>query len=637
MFSPRIVTENSKRQRNHVNGGVIRYSGFLVVTIFGVLCVVGAPVVAEVKVEEQELGPAGQWLACALSPHGGHAVVLVMKGSRYVVLIDGVEGPKIDGMLGLDGDPYGIGSVELPANAMRFTPVVFSDDGAHCAYYAKVGSEYVVMLDGRELSRGKWGSSTLGYLPLQFSGGGKHLFYVETDATVGGLRLVVDGKRELLLQETPQLVLSPEGSRYAYVAAKRGEEKRTLFVDGKDAGYVGEIPQFTADGQHLFCTGPQQGAVVGLLVDGKLKMKTDGISKLYMAPVGNGFAAALQSRNPFGQFLVVNGKKIEGSECQLVEQVFFSPDAKRFAALCKTDGGMEFMIIDGKKGQEYPHIDTSGNPGADSDHARRPWANPGQQMALDSRLPAVPGFTPDSSKFVYVASAPPRNFLVVEGEESDAYSSLLCPVFGGGGKHIGFIAGGKGETKQTLVIDGKGRMFTGREGSPAAGVEALSFSPDGSHYAFVCGGALYLDGVEQPGVTGGDYLFSPDSKHIALLGASPAHPIQSLFIDGKLAAGNLVDGRLDRPMFTPDSQHLVWIGSRHAETSTDFENSLLFVDGKPSIHFMGGPLDMTAGNWEMSADGVLTFVARTGDAIKRFRVTPSPDTSIATMIANPAK
>ena len=83
------------------------------------------------------------------------------------------------------------------------------------------------------------------------------------------------------------------------------------------------------------------------------------------------------------------------------------------------------------------------------------------------------------------------------------------------------------------------------------------------------------------------------------------------------------------PKFTPDGQHLLWIGARRPQGGHDRDTAVLVVDGKPSpVHFM--PFGSgTFGNWEMSADGVLTFVARTGDAIKRFRVTPSSETSIA--------
>ena len=73
------------------------------IVVYASLC---APVSAEVKVEAQELGPAGQWTGIAISPRGVYVAVLAMKGSRYVVLIDGVEGPKIDQLLMLEGYPY---------------------------------------------------------------------------------------------------------------------------------------------------------------------------------------------------------------------------------------------------------------------------------------------------------------------------------------------------------------------------------------------------------------------------------------------------------------------------------------------------------------------------------------------------
>jgi len=44
-------------------------------------------------------------------------------------------------------------------------------------------------------------------------------------------------------------------------------------------------------------------------------------------------------------------------------------------------------------------------------------------------------------------------------------------------------------------------------------------------------------------------------------------------------------------------------------------------------HFRG-----TSGSWEVSADGVLTFLAKVGDNIKRFRVTPAPDMTIDKMV-----
>ena len=53
---------------------------------------------ADVKVDEQMMAPAG-WIGAAVSTHGVHVAVLAMKGSRSVVLVDGVEGPKFDQLI----------------------------------------------------------------------------------------------------------------------------------------------------------------------------------------------------------------------------------------------------------------------------------------------------------------------------------------------------------------------------------------------------------------------------------------------------------------------------------------------------------------------------------------------------------
>ncbi|HEY4246287.1 MAG TPA: hypothetical protein VGM64_05485 [Lacunisphaera sp.] len=45
-------------------------------------------------------------------------------------------------------------------------------------------------------------------------------------------------------------------------------------------------------------------------------------------------------------------------------------------------------------------------------------------------------------------------------------------------------------------------------------------------------------------------------------------------------------------------------------------------------------MSSVAGNWTMDDTGTLTFFAADGDAVKRYRVTATPDTDIATMIAD---
>ncbi len=134
-----------------------------------------------------------------VSPRGVHLASSTMQGSRYVLVVDGVEGPKFD-------DPP--------------QPPVFSSDGAHYAYYGRQGSEYVVILDGRELVRGP-NAPVSGSSGLSFTPAGKHLFYVESDVKTGRSRFLIDGKAGPSTGQGLGIpVFSSDESRYAYALRK---------------------------------------------------------------------------------------------------------------------------------------------------------------------------------------------------------------------------------------------------------------------------------------------------------------------------------------------------------------------------------------------------------------------------------
>ena len=72
------------------------------------------------------------------------------------------------------------------------------------------------------------------------------------------------------------------------------------------------------------------------------------------------------------------------------------------------------------------------------------------------------------------------------------------------------------------------------------------------------------------------------------------------------------------------------------------------VDGKRAVQFdwneasmvfsiPGGGLADPPPAWNVGADGVLTLVGVIGDQVKRFRIMPSADTNISTMIAAAAE
>ena len=633
------------------------------VAVFVALSPLSAGVSAAVKVEEQVVGPVAEGYN-NLSPYvvslrGVRLATVAPKGSRVAVIVDGVEGPKFDEIVAptaayVDPRPF----FEAQQAALRAgrtapdmsaRPVIFSKDGKRFAYIGRQGKEWVLIADGKEVlrlpSEGIVSAATIAgpsgtvNLLLEFTGDdGKHLMFARS--VFGGYELWVDGQKMPGIygsggggtEGTTDPIITRDGARFAYVA-QIARDKRTVVVDGKDAGYVGDNLAFTADGQHLF-SFVRQGGIVGLAVDGKLKMKTDGISQLVMTPVGNGFAAVVQRLNPPGQFLVVNGKKVEGSDCASIPRVVFSPDGKRFAAVCSMASNVNFVIVDGKKGQQYDGI----------------W-QPDSMLA----------FSPDSSKVAYVAQSRGKFFVVINEEESEAFDSNAKFVFSPDGKRVAYCG-----LRQSpppggfrLYVDGKLERI-----DEQANCDSVKFSPDGSRYAYASSpsGTMYLDG-KPTGLRGDKFAFTPDNKRVAVWGNKPsvdpkqgvlaqfARPAaQGMFVDGQHVFGSDNNMNLRYRAFTPDSQHVYWMTLERA-TGANAKPGLIeavtYLDGKPVVRcdridggqaawiYPGGQFNFgePPPAWDVGPDGVLTFVGPVGDVMKRFRIAPGADMSVATMLA----
>jgi hypothetical protein len=583
------------------------------------------PALAEIKVEATELAPAGQWIGCTLSPVGVHAAVLVSKGSGFAILVDGVEGPAFDQLLPHDGRTLTL--PKAPSATTRI-PVVFSDDGLHHAYFAKKGDEYVLIRNGREVARGK---ATAKIQNLVFSAGGKRLSFVESNAP-NSHQIVIDGKPESAVVDVPKIIFSPDGARYAYLARKPGEARASLFVDGEPAGHVAEEPQFTSDNR-LVCVSRVARDDHRLMLDGQPLWRAKRIVKVYLSPASKQIFAVVGNDPQIGQHLVIDGNKVPGSDCNAIRNVIFSRDGQRYAAICRTQeytkalnvtNVREFVLLDGKKGQTYHSIRDAAD--SSQDLQRLMWLSGGHTgPGIPPRN--TPGFTADSSRFVYLAAVPPNEFVVIDETASEPFplGKLRDPLVNRDGRHVALVALEDG-SKATIVVGGRKQDFPGF-------FHSFSLSPDGTRHAYVRS-LLTVDGVEQQlTVTSpASYLFSPDSKHLAVVGQVPGTPTRGLFIDGKLAVPNA--SPVTRPVFTPDSRHLFWLGGRGEGPATDAESATLVVDGRIALRFR--ELINTRENWVMSPDGVLTFVARSGDGLKRYRVTPSRETSVTAMIPGDA-
>ena len=610
----------------------------------GICCIAAQLLRADAKVEEQPIGPAAQGATYVVSPRGVHLATVAPKGSRMMVVVDGVAGPKFDSIVTpvlslVDLRPAQVGGYVPTVPA----PVTFSPDGSRYAYLGRLGDEWVLMADNKELARIPGGGAvgaTGGIagvagntdVRIQFAGDdGKHLLLAKS--TINGYELWVDGQKWPGTygsggggsDGTADPMINADRSRIAYMA-QISREKRGLILNGKELGLVLDNMQWTPDGAHLIgIAHAPDGA--HLIVDGKSTLKATQIFGVYPAPVGNRIIIVLLHQDPKlgnGQFLLVDGKPVEVSFCEEIKRVIFSPNGKHYAALCgKT--GKEFMVIDGKKGQEYQMINNAGA----IPHTR--W-----------------DFSPDSGKLVYQANANGKWFIVTDDDESDAFNNTPSFMFSPDGKHL--VTGGMQGQNWVLTVDGKPLR---RQSNTAINFPTITFSPDGARYAAMYGNGnprdgapVLVDGVET-GLSG-TFLFSPDSKHIAIFGYRPIDNVRGVYIDGKLVA--TAETVTIYGAFTPDSQHLYWM-TREPNPRKDAPPGsyefVTYLDGKPVARAEHRPefekvilptgfgqFTTTPPAWTVSADGSLTTIAMSDDGTKRIKITPTPETSITTMLAD---
>jgi thiol-disulfide isomerase/thioredoxin len=591
---------------------------------------VAATALANARVEESVVAPFQAGAAYIMSPAGLRVATITMRGSRHVILVDGVAGPLFDQKLQINGKAFYERNSGMNISG-QLPPMVFSADGQRFAYCGRLGDEIVIVVDGKESVRlpNRQHSGLFDQGPLGFSPGGKHFYYVYNDGSA--TRLVMNGQAgpEIAFGSAISIVFSPDDKRWAYATMPVGKrDEMMLIVDGKEAKYVaGPVAYsqlvFQSDGKLVCVATAKDGASV--LVDGKPVVRAASIPEVAVSAKGGRLAAFIVKPGQAQPALWLDGKEIAGTDG--VAEVLFSPDGKRYAAVVGRPG-RQWVVADGRKQNEYAGVRGNKNRGA---------------------LFGI-SFTADSSKLVYTAGSGSAHFVVVEGEESDGFQSTPPRVsLSAKGAHIAYHGQAVTDSFQqrTVVVDGR------KYQAPNTIVhDSLTFSPDGSRHAWrvsrVSPDYVFVDGQEL-GFNRASMFFSPDGKHVVVAGTQEKTNQYGLFVNGTLVHDGKKSGNLrDYRAFTPDSRHLYWTAA--TVEGGKVMNWTLYLDGQPTVtftrphssipfiptaHFRGGDeyFDRIPNAWQMADDGTLTFLEWTGDAVKRFRVTPSRTTSVATLLA----
>lgn len=602
-----------------------------VVLVSGLLAL-GSPFSAPAAtVKDEVVGPVGQDLKYVVSPQGGNLATIGRRGSRMAVVVNGTEGPRFDDIaMPVRGwvDPRPMQSWKGPGNALDFFGprlVTFSREGRRHAYVGRRAQEWILVVDGQETVK----------LPVNLAGGnveplafaieftgpdGKHVVFIR--GGYDGNEMWVDGKKWPGFYGTGgggsagtvDPVISADGARIAGVAGL-SRDKATVIVDGRDAGYLAQNLAFSSDGKNVLGIA-QAGNAQALVVDGKPSFRTEGINAYVVSPVGNRvLAAAFEGGN---SVLYVDGKRVDASRSSgQIQALTFSPDGKRYAAVCG-GAGAQFVVLDGKKGQEYFGV----NP------------------ALE--------FSADSAKLVYIASMTSpsaAHFLVVNEQESDAFYAHPRYWFSGDGKHLAVIGQLDAAGKQSFRVEGKAVPLP-----PRVVPSYVAFSADGQRYGFLGGGdgrvgPVYLDGKD----TGlaGNFAFSPDGKHVVVVGHRAADGKQGVFLDGEPVYESSGNNSVRYRTFTADSQHLVWTAQEPSKAPNAEPGSyewVTYVDGLVAARcertlvagqllsigdvarVQGGP------GWVLDSDGTLTKLGPVGEEVKRFRIAPTAEKNLTTLI-----
>lgn len=591
-------------------------------------------VFAGATIEELVLGPANEGGVYTVSKKGVHVAFIGTKGSKVAVKVDGVDGPVFDELYTPTSSPF-YSPAQLAIviadsggiNSNPMSPVIMSDDGAHYAYAGRQGNDYVVIHDGKEVGRGPRANLNLGLIALALSPHGRFVYWSDRSGDPGQStsRLMVNGKPgpEWPGNSIPPPVFSGDDSRYAYtVVGMNDRNTQVLVIDGKEAGYAGTSPAFTADGKVLLAISYAAGKS-GLLANGKLVVPGIGVKKIVVAPVGGRYGAVVTTHleNSMGvDELMVDGKVVKGTAG--ARSVVFSPDGKHYAAACEnTAARAMFMVVDGNAGGEY------------------------QGMGADSVW-----WTADSSKVFYTAMSNGRQFLIADDQE------FPLQYFIGGpnnpihtpaqGARYAFGTRDGSNRNFTVVVDGKSVLPPNF--SPVDGT--LSFTADGSRYAYMIGPigrqgyvGYVIDGEVHDelmplqfgqsallDLETNAYLFSPDGKHIAYV-ASGADPTSAgLYVDQTLVHPSRT--AIGDPAFSPDGRHLFWAA---VEINTDRpgRHTAVYVDDELATNLDDSYFLRTKGCWEMGSDGALTVVSIFGNDVKRLRISAPDETNVDAMIA----
>lgn len=527
------------------------------------------------KTAETLMGPRTKRLI--MSEDGNHLAIVAPKGSREIVLLDGVEGPVFD---------------EIPANSVWGAygygangSIAWSPTGGRSAYVGRRAGDYIAVVDGKEAvtlgtpaTMQAMGNTNVSAWRFCFNRAGTHLAYAAL-AAPGSWVMVLDGVKSPAWHgiDFSQTVLT--GNRFYYVAQPATDLKWHLVVDGKIGAAYDTIANLkvTPDGAHYafianrFSAAP--GAAGGrfqlVVVDGVEGRTERDVSDLEQAPDGRVSYMAMRPQTTPG-----------GNPPHLIAGALDASWTTVFGLPIRVGGIVpQYHVAWSGDGQRFAYVQQN-------------TPNPGVTVMVNGK-PMGPTYnsahgllwSPDGSRLAYTGTSPSGTFAVIDGEESAGYNWIRDFRWSPDGKRYSFIAGNA--TGTWMILDGK-------EQPKALGFPegVLRWSPDGKHLAYsaqttVAAYQPVVDGQVKPNYLGNFathgqfnppldipvFVWSPDGTHLAYAGTRTDNTVRAAWVDGVPQQGPIAS--YYHPAWSPDSKHF-------ATVTSDVRGWAILIDGKIS-------------------------------------------------------
>lgn len=310
----------------------------------------------------------------------------------------------------------------------------FSDDGEHWLLGFMRGMTGVVVVDGKEISKGY----DANYTTARLSADGRHWAFVDCAG-----KIVVDGKELGTFKRASQLTLSATYGRCAFVYGEEG--KRRVVIDGKESGPFEDASyvRLSADGTHS-AFAIQRNKKMLLVLDGQEKSEHDWIWGLEIS--GDGKHHALVANTGRASSVLLDGKEL-GVHNEFPRALVLSADGSHCGYVARTKGQWG-LWLDGREvmqvgAAEPAHVRFT--PSLDH-HLVVVRGNADSTVYRDAKevgtFPRVEGATlsPDGRHFALCSQKGLEGALILDGQGTHANVLVMSPVFIDGGKRLRYVS-----------------------------------------------------------------------------------------------------------------------------------------------------------------------------------------------------